>query len=126
MKRDPRLVEFSREHHSALKLGLLIKNSDDLALLTKEIKKAKGMLLNHFAEEETDLLGIMNCIGDQALQDRFEDDHKKLRRYLHKSALTLDDVKAFGALLTNHSRFEEKELFQAIQAYWAETEIDHP
>ena len=122
MKRDPRLVEFSREHHSALKLGLLIKNSDDLALLTKEIKKAKGMLLNHFAEEETDLLGIMNCIGDQSVIDRFEDDHKKLRRYLHQSELTLEDVKAFGALLTSHSRFEEQELFQVIQDYWLQIE----
>ena len=122
MKRDPRLVEFSREHHSALKLGLLIKNSDDLALLIKEIKKAKGMLLNHFAEEETDLLGIMHRIGDQSVIDRFEDDHKKLRRYLHKSELTLEDVKAFGALLTSHSRFEEQELFQVIQDYWLQIE----
>ena len=124
MKRDPRLVEFSREHHGALKLGLLIKNSDDLPLLIKEIKKAKGMLLNHFAEEETDLLGIMHRIGDQSVIDRFEDDHKKLRRYLHQSELTLEDMKAFGALLTSHSRFEEQELFQVIQDYWIETDSE--
>ncbi|GAA5095835.1 hemerythrin domain-containing protein [Wohlfahrtiimonas larvae] len=122
MKRDPRLIEFSREHHSALKLGLLIKNSDDLPLLIKEIKKAKGMLLNHFAEEETDLLSIMNEMNSPNLVAQFESDHKQLRAYLHQSELALDDVKAFGALLTSHSRFEEKELFQAIQAYWAETE----
>lgn len=120
MKRDPRLVEFSREHHSALKLGLLIKNSDDLALLTKEIKKLKGMLLSHFAEEEVDLLHLVRKIDKPALLDRFEDDHKKLRRYLHQSEFTLEDVKAFGALLTSHSRFEEQELFQAIQAYWSQ------
>jgi len=45
-----------------------------------------------------------------------------LRRYLHQSELALEDVKAFGTLLTSHSRFEEQELFQVIQDYWLQIE----
>ena len=56
MKRDPRLIEFSREHHSALKLGLFLRNSQDVDECNTHIQALKTMLLEHFNEEEKDLL----------------------------------------------------------------------
>lgn len=118
MKRDPRLIEFSREHHSALKLGLFLRNSQNIDECNSQIQALKTMLLEHFYEEEKDLLNIIDALPNPSLRERFLSDHQALRSLLLQDHLSLHEAKAFGQLLIDHSRFEERELFPAIQQYW--------
>lgn len=118
MKRDPRLIEFSREHHSALKLGLFLRNSQDVDECNTHIQALKTMLLEHFNEEEKDLLNIIDVLPNPSLRERFISDHQALRSLLIQDHLHLHDAKIFGELLVDHSRFEERKLFPAIQQYW--------
>ncbi len=125
MKRDPRLIEFSREHHSALKLGLFLKNSANLIEMNQQINELKEMLIQHFSEEEKELTDILNTFNQPDLKDRFIQDHKDLRHLLNQHEYNYEDAKAIGVLLTDHSRFEERELFSAIQTYWDQEELKH-
>lgn len=125
MKRDPRLIEFSREHHSALKLGFFLKNSNDNTEMNLQIHALKNILLHHFFEEEQELWEILNNFDQSSLKDRFLSDHKNLRQLLNQDTYTYEDAKAIGTLLTDHSRFEERELFPAIQNFWDKEELDH-
>ena len=83
MKRDPRLIEFSREHHQALKLGKLLENTISVEKGNVELEKYREMLLLHFQEEEEMLNSIIETF-DHSVTERFHNDHAQLRSYLKK------------------------------------------
>jgi len=70
----------------------------------------------HFQTEETSLLPLLRSTEAQFLVERTLADHQQLRGLI--DALHKNDVIAldrFGKCLATHVRFEERELFQALE-----------
>lgn len=118
MKRDPRLIEFSREHHLALKLGNSLTKEKNAEAGNATVDKHREFLLAHFLEEEDDLLEIIKELDNDAVGERFLKDHQILRAFLNKDVLSLEELQQFGEQLIAHTRFEERELFTLIQEFW--------
>lgn len=121
MRRDPQLIQLSREHHAALRLAKLLQ-IDAQSLPAAEVLAAvahesKG-LLSHFEREERELLPQLLGYGETQLAARLQDEHSQIR-----ALLQADDVaslKRLGVLLGQHVRFEERELFETLQRHWAQ------
>ncbi|KXJ51260.1 hypothetical protein WNY58_15035 [Neptuniibacter pectenicola] len=114
MKRSEILKPLSREHHVALvhaKRLLAFSEQDADAMLSywQEVRTAVLADLNrHFEEEELLVQDI-----DEPLLERFHDEHRQLR-----GLMQTDNVKQltiFAMLLTDHIRFEERELFPCLE-----------
>lgn len=118
MKRDPRLIEFSREHHLALKLGNRLVKVRSVEEGNVDVDEYRDFLLAHFIEEEHDLLTIIERLDNDTVGERFLKEHAILRALLEQRSLSLAKLQEFGELLIAHTRFEERELFTLIQEYW--------
>ena len=118
MKRDPRLIEFSREHHLALKLGNRLVKVRSVEEGNVDVDEYRDFLLAHFIEEEHDLLTIIERLDNDTVGERFLKEHAILRALLEQRSLSLTKLQEFGELLIAHTRFEERELFTLIQEYW--------
>ncbi|GGZ94363.1 hypothetical protein DC083_07010 [Ignatzschineria ureiclastica] len=134
MKRDPRLIPFSKEHHQTLKLGNYLRRLTEIeadpAITLKQIQallesanravnEDRASLLNHFAEEERLLQPILDQWSDQHFNHQFQAEHQQLRQILLRNEWTLNELIDLGTLLIAHTRFEERSLFPAIENYWA-------
>lgn len=124
MKRHPELLELSREHHTALSLvqrGRQAVASRDAAALenvAQELERRfRDDLEPHFQEEETGWLPSLAAGGQAVLVNRTLAEHADLRRLA--AALTADPATTglFCELLHAHVRFEERELFPALESY---------
>ncbi len=120
MKRTPRLLALSREHHTALKLArrLAIDPAAEVpAAVAGAVIAERPVLLGHFAEEERDLLPELLRFGEQALADRLLDEHRQMEilSAMHHDPVALERL---GVLLAAHVRFEERELFEVLQRHW--------
>ncbi len=133
MKRDSRLIPFSKEHHQTLKLGNDLRRLTEIeanpaitlkqiqALLesaSKAVHAEKALLLGHFAEEERELQSIIDQLPNQDLKWQFQAEHRQLRQILSQNEWSLNELIALGTLLIAHTRFEERSLFPAIESYW--------
>lgn len=115
MKRDPRLVPLSREHHAALRLGRqLMAGAGRDALRTLHAE-----LLAHFAEEERSLLPPLHAQGHAAQAERLCREHRELTA-LFASALHGERQAEAGQALVAHVRFEERELFPLLETLFDE------
>lgn len=125
MKRAQHLQDLSREHHSALKLALHARRaaiSGDMAQIAATaaacVAAFAAELDPHFRVEEHSLLPMLTERGEHELVQRVELDHQNLRllasQLQHPDAQTL---LGFSDLLAAHVRFEEREMFEAAQAY---------
>jgi len=124
MKRSAILQPLSREHHTALKLAKACEQaaqSGDKAIVNivcqRAIQAFSSELEPHFQIEESTLLPLFRGVEARPLAQRTLSDHQKLRELL--KALYQDDTEAlyeFGKCLTAHIRFEERELFPAIES----------
>lgn len=123
MKRHSRLQALSREHHGALKLARDAKiaaGSADGAqverLSARVVSCFAAELEPHFVIEEQELLPQLTRAGDAALVAQTLAEHAGLRtladRLRTPDATALAD---FAELLSAHVRFEERELFEALQ-----------
>lgn len=120
MRRHPRLLHFSREHHLALRLAKHASAAGDslpLAEVAAEIAGVRAELLRHFAAEEEELLPELSARQLTGLHQRLLDEHREL------SALLADPddpatLRRLGELLRGHVHFEERELFPALEAGW--------
>lgn len=123
MKRSVFLQPLSREHHTALTLAKACERaaqSGDDAMVRQACLRAivafKNELDAHFRTEETSLLPLLKSPETQLLVQRTLMDHDQLRSLL--IGLQQNDVEAlnsFGKKLTEHVRFEERELFPVIE-----------
>lgn len=125
MKRHAALLQLSREHHGALKPArkarLAAETGDDEAVLAAArlvVQEFPLTLDPHFLREELDLLPLLETGGEPLLVDRTVADHKKLRQLAHALETQADreTLTSFARLLADHVRFEERELFEAVQA----------
>jgi hemerythrin-like domain-containing protein len=123
MKRHAALQQHSREHHMALKMARLARFAADSgasAAMDQAAAEIVGHYLElmaaHFRDEEEGVLRQLKAIGQHALVDRTLAEHLRLRQLgealQQPDAATLAE---FGSLLTDHVRFEERELFETAQ-----------
>ncbi len=125
MKRNAVLQPLSREHHTALSLGnacLRAAQSGDHALIKQSCERAlqhyARELDMHFNTEELTLLPLLKTDETRLLAQRTLREHQQLRglqeglRLNHTASLL-----EFGQLLMAHVRFEERELFPALEQY---------
>lgn len=115
MKRDPRLHGLSSEHHQGLVLARRLAQG---RLDAGELRRRFDAELEpHFRVEEDVLLPALETSGEAALVARTRRDHAELRALVEKAGG--GDAAAlarFAALLNEHIRFEERELFPAAEA----------
>ena len=121
MRRSEALIDLSREHHQALVL------SKQLAELEKQPKAEQTAawqvlqptlhkeLLPHFDEEEALLAGLQLQDPHPLLMQLLAE-HQQLKQYLASDSTEV--LAPLAALLKQHVRFEERELFN-----WLEREV---
>lgn len=124
MKRSAALQPLSREHHTALTLAKACERaalSGDEELVAKTCQRAMQAFSNelepHFQFEEQSLLPLLLGAETQPLVELTLADHQQLRALLNN--LQQNDAKALESLgkrLSAHVRFEERELFPAIES----------
>lgn len=119
MKRHRFLQQLSREHHHGLVLARKARrwvraDADERKQGWAEIRQAyESELRPHFEEEETRVLPLL-AARNAELVARALDDHRRLRA-LALDGSTVVELDELGHLLAAHIRFEERELFPAIE-----------
>lgn len=119
MKRSPALRALSSEHHTGLVLARrasLAADGDVTAAWNDVAHRFETELEPHFRTEETALLPALAQAGEKAIVERTLAEHAQLRQLIYDRPHTADSLRAFADLLTQHIRFEERELFAAAQA----------
>jgi len=115
VKRDPRLKGLSSDHHHGLVLARRIATGS--VALDEVRRRFEAELEPHFRTEEERLLPALLAAGERALVERTISDHASLRGHLTAAGAGQGErLAAFGAALEAHIRFEERELFPAIEA----------
>ena len=125
MKRNPALQSLSREHHTALVLAKTcerVAQSGDEELIQQTCLRAIQIFSNemepHFQIEEQTYLPLLRGTQTQQLVEQTRADHQELRELAN--GLQQNNVEAlasFGKCLSAHVRFEERELFPAIEGF---------
>jgi hypothetical protein len=123
LKRIAELAGLSDDHHTSLVLARRCRQSARSDAPTAAsvawrhvVEALPGHLEPHFRIEEIHLLPALESIGESALADRIRADHASLRALAGASAPDGAEVERFGRLLEAHVRFEEREVFEAVQS----------
>ncbi|KAF0201716.1 MAG: hypothetical protein FD173_2094 [Gallionellaceae bacterium] len=123
MQRSPALQPLSREHHSALKLAKLCERAA-ISNDAPEVSRVCQLAINayadelkaHFFTEEQTLLILLDKTPEQALAERTLTEHRQLHTLLDGLRKNnADALNSFGKCLAAHVRFEERELFPALE-----------
>jgi hemerythrin-like domain-containing protein len=121
MKRSPALQSLSREHHAALKLARACERAVDAAQVDETclrvIAEFANELEQHFMVEENELLPLLAGVEMRALAERTLAEHAELRAQVEqlRQRCDADTLLDFGKSLAAHVRFEERELFPALE-----------
>ncbi|MGK2954721.1 MAG: hemerythrin domain-containing protein [Solirubrobacterales bacterium] len=121
MKRSDALIPLSREHHQVLTLAKSLKEATEVEAAAAEfIDFWQPGGINHFRIEEEVLLPGSNLPGPKSddLSARMLDDHLEIRRRamtILAGEAVLGDFHELGTILDDHVRFEERELFLAVE-----------
>jgi hypothetical protein len=138
VKRDPRLVRLSWDHHHGLVLARRISREAPgadgaaLAVLYSDVIAAwSAAVLPHFHVEGECLLARLVRYGDATLQvERTVADHLAIQALVAdmRDAADLESRRAamlaFGERLRDHIRWEEADLFERTQALLSDRELD--
>lgn len=131
MTRDDRLLRLSRDHHHALVMALRIQRelptADEpaaTALQADAVRFWTAGLQPHIDAENDALLARIAPLGDEGLAyaGRLQREHRELDEAMAtvRDGSAARDRRAalvrFGALLGAHIRWEERELFEWMQA----------
>lgn len=121
MKRDLRLHGLSNEHHHALRLAKRLSDASrggraDEASVRAVRDRFDAELAPHFAAEEEVLLPALMAVGEEGAARRTLEEHAALRAHLAAAeAGERSRLADFAALLGEHVRFEERELFDLCE-----------
>lgn len=119
MKRHPQLVPLSKEHHLSLSLCVRILRAPQ-ENHQAEIRAHYQDLLTHFEEEEQQFNALWVTLNRPDLRKRFENDHAILRQMQHEIEQADETWNVrFATILRDHARFEERELFPAMETLLA-------
>lgn len=124
MKRNATLQPLSREHHTALTLAKACERAAQSgtaeqvgAVCQRAIQAFANELEPHFQIEEQSLLPLLKNAEAQPLVRRTLADHLQLRALLKDLRQNdADALDSFGRCLSAHVRFEERELFPALES----------
>lgn len=129
MKRMRELEKLSHDHHRGLVLARrvrasLSKSETALDVVRPQIlAEFEAVLVKHFDLEERFLSPPLRRAGFSGIVDRLLHDHDAIRRLTGLGpAMSADDARTFAALLEEHIRFEERELFEVAQRVLREDE----
>lgn len=128
IKRHPALIELSKDHHFGLLLSWKIRKGAELNVPVERVVKYvihffETDLENHFREEEELLFDKMEP-GDP-MRIRALNEHKLMREQIQQlnEKPVEKTLNEFSALLENHIRFEERQLFNHIQESFSPEEL---
>jgi iron-sulfur cluster repair protein YtfE (RIC family) len=123
VKRHPKLQQLSRDHHQALVLAKACQraaSSEDCTTLNLTYTRLAYAMTHeldpHFKNEEMNFLPrLANGVHDSLIRHTLKD-HEQLRALaLAAQQGNQQAMQTFGDLLAEHVRFEERELFPAIE-----------
>ena len=134
MKRHKSLYPFSWDHHHALVEARRLRTAEDARQAAEQfIEFWKKGLQNHFREEEEILLPLFARFTQPDRAEIVEtlDQHVAIRRRINElvdhigSGAIIDAtlLKELAESLEGHIRFEENELFPAIESTVTEEEL---
>jgi Hemerythrin HHE cation binding domain len=132
MKRDPALVPLSHDHHQALAVAQALRRADK-----QSADRARAALVayweghgrEHFRLEEEILFPAYAGYGDpyDPLLGRALCDHVAIRRAVDVAtgdpAPPVGTLHKLGAMISDHVRLEERELFPLIERALPEAEL---
>lgn len=129
IKRDPALVAFSKDHHFGLLLVWKIRQGVRTGIAPVRISRYVTYffdqdLFYHFADEEEYLFSELSPRGEA--RQRAENEHQLIRTLVAVIRRSPDDVallNQFADLLEGHIRFEERVLFNQLQAVLSEEKL---
>lgn len=117
MKRCDALRALSSEHHHGLVLTVQVKRAIGTAEAERVWQEVRERFVTelepHFQAEEVGLLPALEQVGETELVRRTHADHAELRRMIREGGM--QNMADFGELLSQHIRFEERELFEVAQ-----------
>lgn len=133
MKRHPAFQDLSRDHYVALNRSLQVVRAVEGHPQARPFDHAKAQFMDlwehdglrqHFLEEETDLVPVLQANGAGELSARMLQEHADLR----KAFGGLQDASPAGAAqaaraLMAHARWEEDVVFEWLQANLAEEKL---
>ena len=118
LKRHPDFIKHSQQHHQTLSLCLhLLRQPTSNHRIA--IEQQRPDLLAHFLNEETQFASYGPRLNQPTLQQCFESEHAYIRALL--AAPRYDDADLNTELATRlraHIRFEERQLFSALETVW--------
>lgn len=125
MKRTKYLQPLSHDHHHGLQAAAYLRRElargtshDILASFVADLWTRQ--LAGHFDAEERLLLPLMKTTAARESARRMVDDHKLIRRIIDRIAAEedsrVDNLSRLSEVLAAHIRFEERELFPALEA----------
>jgi hypothetical protein len=129
MYRIPELRKLSEDHHHGLVLARKARRSADEGAACEKtwievVEKFQAELEPHFRIEEEFIAPPLATLGETRLVERLEEEHRALRDCIADTAGTFEDrLSRFGGLLDAHIRFEERELFEAVQSLFDERSL---
>jgi hemerythrin-like domain-containing protein len=131
VRRSAELRGLSDDHHRALVLAKLAKTAattqegDEVGALWHAIKREwETGLARHFAIEEAYLLPPVRMAGGEALASRVEQDHTAIRDHVLSGPFDEIGLRQFAERLSDHVRFEERELFPFAEAKLTQSDLD--
>ena len=130
LKRIAPLQPLSEDHHNALVIALRCKrlavgkyDADPTEFWRGVHDFFELQVLPHFEVEEELLLPELRRLGETAMADRIESEHRQLRELLIEAVPDSQGFEAFGNLLDDHIRFEERTVFEDTQHRFSETAL---
>lgn len=127
MKRVPALRDLSSEHHSGLvsvrriRKAVTLPEFQPVAVWEDIADRFEDELEPHSQKEEQGLLPALRTSGEQVLVERTLQELIEMRDIVRVAAPV--DLLSFTQLLSNHIRFEEKELFEVAQSCLSADEL---
>lgn len=124
-KRHPALVPLSHDHHEGLIAAQRLKRA---APAYRDCDDATASIILlwerelefHFRQEEEHLFGLETGDDLAALIRRALDEHAEMRTMVDECRAGAADeelIRRLGSMLERHIRFEERELFPALQEH---------
>jgi hemerythrin-like domain-containing protein len=122
LKRREELQALSEDHHNVLVIALRCRR---LAAGALDVDRAEYwasviefyalQIVPHFEVEERYLLPALCALGETEMAERILDEHERLRAMMTNEIPDDSALNAFGQLLDDHIRYEERVVFEATQ-----------
>ena len=127
IQRDESLKPLSREHHHGLLLCWKIRTGYKKSIEERRIRAYaywfyRNYLIPHFEIEETHVFPVLG--NDHGMVKRALGDHRKLRRLFEGLDAESNNLVLIEEKLEEHIRFEERILFNEIQAVATSTQLE--